>query len=153
MSLNELNDAARSSGGTWVKLSDKGDKIRGRMVPDGFENRPKTFEGEPVLSRKTGKQRYEYVFTLETEDTDGPEDDGIRKVALNESGQRAVQRALREAGVEAEVGGLWEIAVVADKPTATSQAEYAARYTPPTQKVDIPAAPVADGPVDLDDLF
>lgn len=150
MSLSELNDAAARSGGTWVSLKQKGDKIRGRMVD--FENRPKTFEGEPVLSRKTGKQRYEFVFTLETDDTDGPEDDGIRKVSLNESAQRAVLKALKDAGQEAAIGGLWEIAVSADPETSTSQAEFAARYTPPAKTVDM-AAPVADDPADLDDLF
>ena len=152
MSLSELNDAAARSGGTWVSLKTQGDKIRGRMVD--FENRPKTFEGEPVLSRKTGKQRYEFVFTLETDDTDGPDDDGIRKVSLNEAGQRAVLKALRDAGAEAAIGGYWEIAVTADPPNSKSQAEFAARYTAPAKTVDMgsPAAP-ADDPADLDDLF
>lgn len=151
MSLSELNDAAARSGGTWVNLKLKGDKIRGRMVD--FENRPKTFEGEPVLSRKTGKQRYEFVFTLETDDTDGPDDDGIRKVSLNESAQRAVLKALKDAGAEAVIGGYWEIAVAADPKDSTSQAEFAARYTPPAKTVDMSVPAAADDPADLDDLF
>lgn len=148
MSLSDLNDLAARSGGTWVNLKQKGDKIRGRMVD--FENRPKTYEGEPVVSRKTGKQRYEFVFTLEipAEDGTGPDDDLLRKVSLNESGQRAVIKALKDTGAQAEIGGTWEIAVAADPATKTDQAEYVARYTPPTKTVDLPT-----GNDPLDNLF
>lgn len=149
MSLSELNDAAARSGGQWVKLAQRGDVLQGAILD--FENRPKTFEGQPVLSRKSGEQRYEFVFTLQTEDTEGPEDDGVRKVALNEAAQRAVLKAIKDAGVDAENGGHLLIAVVEDPPNDKAQAVYRAKYTPPAKKIAVPTEGAGD--TDLDDLF
>lgn len=136
MSLSELNEAVARSGGTWIGLREKGDRVEGTIID--FEERPKTFEGEPVLSRKSGQQRMEWVFTLQTGESEGAADDGVRKVSLDENGQRAVKKAIKDAGSPAVVGGTLIIAVVADRETPTSQCEKKAKYTPPVKEIAVP---------------
>jgi len=144
MNLSDLTAAAARIGGAWVDLKVKGDKLKGTILD--FEERDMSFEGEVKYKKGTTIVRKEWVFTLETDDTDGPEDDGVRKVSLNESGQRAVLIAIKEAGVEPTVGGELIIAVVEDKPTPTSQAQYKAKYTAPAKAISIPK-----GNADVDD--
>lgn len=156
MSLSELNEAVRSAGGAWVALKEKGDKVRGTIVD--FEQREATFEGQVIVSRKTGKPRYEWVFvvTVPDEDLTGPEDDGLRKFSLREAGQRAVIKALKKADCEAEIGGFLQIAVVADKESSTSQPEFGASYGAPSKPLNLSAPepePATRAEVNLDDLF
>ena len=128
--LDELNQAAESLGGKWLKLNRK---EHGAIVGDlvDFEIRPKTFENAPVLSRKTGEQRTEWVLTLRVAAREDEDDDGIRKLSLNESAQRALAAAIKESKSKAQVGGTVKIAVKTDPASDREQAEYQARYTPP----------------------
>jgi hypothetical protein len=102
-----------------------------RFIVD-FEERTKTYEGEPVLSRKTGKPRIEWVFTLQTGESDGADDDGIRKVALDEWGREEFKAAVKRSGSRAEAGGTLVLAIVEnrDKPTDSAQQHLRAKYTP-----------------------
>jgi hypothetical protein len=121
--LDQLNEAAASLSGTWVKLRTTDDPpVEGKVLD--FEDRAKTFEGAPVLSRKSGTQRREWVFTI-----DAGGDDPV-KLSLNEAGQRAVAAALREAGSKA---------VAADPPGDREQATYKARWTPAPAGLGVPA--------------
>ena len=57
-SMEDLAQAAASMGGNWVNLRHKEDgPIEGRILD--FTKRDKTFEGAPVLNRKTGQPRVE----------------------------------------------------------------------------------------------
>jgi hypothetical protein len=138
--LNDLADAAASIGGSWVKLRTTDDPpVEGKVV--AFEARPKTFEGAPVLNRKTGAQRTEWVFTLDT----GGEDHV--KVSLNESAQRAVADALRTAGVTApKAGDTLKIGVKADPASDREQATYQAKWTVGAAPLDIPSSDDASDP-------
>jgi hypothetical protein len=130
--LDQLNEAAASLSGTWVKLRTTDDPpVEGKVLD--FEDRAKTFEGAPVLSRKSGTQRREWVFTI-----DAGGDDPV-KLSLNEAGQRAVAAALREAGSKANVGDTLKIAVAADPPGDREQATYKARWTPAPAGLGVPA--------------
>lgn len=136
MSLDELNNAVASVGGSWVKLQKVGDTIEGEIV--AFEKRNRTDpQGNVVMKRGTDTPRIEWLFTLKVDDLEGPDDDGLRKLPANESMQRAIATAIKEAGVQAEVGGRLKVGVKADPPDTYSQAEYQARYTAPAAKVDI----------------
>lgn len=131
--LDELNEAAATIGGSWVKLRTTDDPpVEGRVL--AFEKRPKTFEGQPVLSRKSGEQRVEWVFTL---DVDGDEP---VKLSLNEAGQRAVASALKEAGAKANVGDTLKIGVSQNPASEREQATYRARWTPAPKALNVPAA-------------
>lgn len=126
--LDDLKHEIDSSRGRWVKLADKGDTIEGTVL--AFEIRPMTFEGAPVLSRRSGEQRKEWLFTLQTNMRDDDDDDGIRKVPLKEAAQRAVRDAITEAKVAApKAGDRLKIAVIADRETPTSQPSFRAKWT------------------------
>lgn len=143
--LDQLNDEIASFGGEWVKLNRKEHgALEGEIVD--VEVREKSFEGQVVLSRKTGQPRKEWVVTLRVPETerDGADDDGIRKVSLNESGQRAFAAAVKAAKAKVEAGGTLKIGVKADPATDREQAEYQARYTPPAKTIDLPDTGGAD---------
>jgi hypothetical protein len=121
----DLNTAAQAMSGQWVPLRRKTDgTIEGRVI--SYEARPATFDGAPKLSRKTGQQRTEWVFTVQT-------DDDIVKFSLAESGQRAIAAAIKESGKPANVpGDHIKIAVKDDPATATEQPTYVVRWTTDT---------------------
>lgn len=138
MALDGLNDAVSKLGGKWVKCATKADGIiKGVIV--AFEQRAKTFEGKVVNNRTTGEPRQEWVFTLQTEDREDAEDDGLRKLSCNESAQRAVATAIRASGKGAEEGGELLLTVTEDPPTDRDQAVYQARYTPPAKALGVPS--------------
>ena len=132
--LDELDQAAATLGGNWAKLRTAADPtIEGRVL--AFEKRPKTFEGEVVLNRKTKEPRIEWVFTLQVQGEPDPV-----KLSLNESGQRAVAEALRQAGAKPETGDVLKIGVKSDPESDRDQATYQAKWTKNAAPLDIPAA-------------
>lgn len=132
--LDELVTAASSIGGNWAKIRTTDDPpVEGKVI--SFENRPKTFEGAPVLNRKTGAPRMEWVFTLDC----GEEEP--TKVSLNESAQRAVSQALRAANVSApKAGDTLKIGVKSNPANDREQAEYQAKWTVGAAVLDVPVA-------------
>lgn len=147
MALDEVNQRLGSLGGRWVKLRVKTDGILDGDIVDG-EYRVKTFEGAVVRNRKTGEERQELILTLQTDRHDEDGDDGLRKFAADESAQRAISEALREAGAKLAAGGHLRIGVVTDPETTTAQAAYKARYTAPAPAIAQPPA-VDDDPAGL----
>lgn len=147
-----INQDIESGGGKFVKLRDSGDAVIGELL--GIDERQKMWEGAPVLSRKTGEPRKEWVITLRTELSEGPDDDGIRKIAANEGLQIAIKNHMREtkALFPDGWGGRLAIGVKVGAPNATSQVEeWSVRYTPPATgtaaainaSVDAQSAPAA----------
>lgn len=141
MSLDTLNDAVNSMGGSWYKLFDKDEHpaIEGQILD--FTERDRTDpDGNVVFKKGTTTPRKEWVFTLQTElrDADNAEDDGIRKLSLNESAQRAVAKAIKDSGQKAAVGGTLKLGVKTNAPDKFSQAEYQAKYTPGVAVIDVP---------------
>lgn len=131
--IDELNDEAARIGGEWVKLRSTEDPpIEGKVLD--FESRPKTYEGAPVLSRKSGAQRTEWVFTLDV----GNEEPV--KLSLNESGQRAVAAALRDAKAKATRGDVLKLAIAENAPDDRSQHVYRAKWTVSKDTLPVPAA-------------
>lgn len=130
--LDELDQAAATLGGNWAKLRTTADPaVEGRVL--AFEKRPMTFEGEPVLNRKTKEPRIEWVFTLQVAGEPEPV-----KLSLKESAQRAVADALRAAGAKPEVGDTLKIGVKSDPVDDRSQATYQAKWTKNAAPLDIP---------------
>lgn len=135
MSLDQLNDTIATFGGSWIKLRTKADpKVDGVIL--SADAREKTFDGAVVTSRSTGKPRTEWVFTLQCEaDPHDVDDDGVRKLSCNESMQRAIAKAVKESGKRMDEGGRLQLAVAVDPSGPREQAEYIAKYTPPTLPV------------------
>jgi len=139
MDLNELNRAATTSGGKWVKLRTTEDPaFEGTLI--AFETRPRTgMDGEIVMKRGTETPRIEWLLTVEVaaDVREGPEDDGLRKLPCNEAMQSAIGAAIKASGEEAKVGDTLKIGVSADPPTSMSQATYVARWTPGKPQLSI----------------
>lgn len=138
--LDTINDKIASTGGSWVKLKSKADGTVEGEILDVEERERTDPEGNVVLSRKTGKPRIEWVVTLRVPETDrdpsNPDDDGTRKLALNESGRFAFTDAVKAAGTKVEVGGTLKFGVKEDRESEYKQPTYQARYTPPAKQVD-----------------
>jgi hypothetical protein len=140
--LDALNDAVAARGGRWIKLRTKDDPaIDGEILAHEVRDK-RDPDGNVVTSRKSGAPRTEWLFTLATGLSDDGDDDGVRKLAANESMQSAIATAIKASGQKAVVGGRIQVAVSADPEDSYSQATYAAKYTPPA----------ASG-VSADDLF
>ncbi len=127
-----INQQAETSGGDWVKLREQGDAIVGDLLD--ITERPKTWEGQQVLSRK-GNPRNEWIITLRVTPT-SDEDDGIRKVPAPETLQWAIQNHLKDTGVRfpSTWGGRLGIGVKKAPESPTSQVEvedWSINYTPP----------------------
>lgn len=142
-SINNQVDRGR---GQWVTLAETGDVIVGTLLD--IEEIGKEFEGVPVLAKKSGKQRIEWVITLEVDERDDADDTGIRKVRANEGVQIAIKDFLRDNNVRfpATWGGKLAIGVKKGKPAPTSPVEeWSVRYTPPSP-ADLINAAVAAAP-------
>ena len=139
MALDELAEAAASLGGKWVKLHTKADgAIEGKVV--AFEKRNRTDpEGNVVFKRGTQTPRIEWLFTLEVDPElrEGPDDDGIRKLPANESMQRAIAQAIKDAGGSPNTGDRLKVGVREDPRDSFSQAEYQARWTKAAPAIEL----------------
>jgi hypothetical protein len=142
--MTDINDAIASMGSRWIKQRATTDPaIDGTIV--SYESRNKTFEGAPVLNRKTGQPRVEWVFTLQTSACEDSEDDGVRRYGAAESCQRAIAEAVKQSGHKLAVGGRLQIAVIADPATDREQPTFKAKYTPPAPTaINVPAVNVND---------
>jgi hypothetical protein len=129
--MTDINTAAEALTGEWVKLNRKEHgAIEGRVL--SFEQRPMTFEGAPVLNRKTGAPRTEWVLAVQTDGGD------TIKFSLKEAGQRAISDAIKASGNPAKNGDRLKIAVTADPASDREQATYQARWTPDASPLNIP---------------
>ena len=129
--MTDINTAAEALQGDWIKLNRKEHgTIEGRVI--SFEQRPMTFEGAPVLNRKTGAPRTEWVLTVQTDSGD------TIKFSLKEAGQRAISQAIKESGQPAKNGDRLKIAVSEDPPDDRAQATYKARWTADATPLNIP---------------
>lgn len=124
MALSDFYDDAANRGGRWTKLKEAGDKVIGTLLDLDVRDK-RDLEGAVVLGKKSGKPRKEYVLTFEVDDRDGPDDDGVRKLSLNESGQTAFVAAYKAAGGGDIAGARFAVQVTAEAPDKFSQASYA----------------------------
>lgn len=129
MSFDEFNAMLSAPrGGRWVKLRDTGDKITGTLLDVEMINRT-TPDGEVVLGKKSGKPRRVARIRIQTDQTDGPDDDGIRIFDANEAAQSALADCVQRDG-QLAAGGTIAIAVTHPPRDAYSQATYAAKFKP-----------------------
>lgn len=119
--LDEINEEIEKSGGTWLKLNEKGQSVRGAMV--SAEVREKTYEGKTVLSSKTGKPRKEWVLTLEV-------DGELKNTVAAEGGQIAIRKAAQALGRKLQPGDIIDITVSESSVPGKKGAEWDVRIEP-----------------------
>jgi hypothetical protein len=139
-------------GGRSAKFATIGDKIDGEITAtevtqqtDFTDGTPKTWpDGNPMM---------QLVITLQTDEREDDQDDGVRRVFAKGSARKAtttigaVRAAVQAAGAKTlEVGGRLQLAYtgdgVAPKAGLNAPKEYKAKYTPP-----------AAGSVNVDEIF
>ena len=121
--LDEINEEIEKSGGTWLKLNERGQHVRGAMV--SAEVREKTYEGKTVLSSKTGKPRKEWVLTLEV-------DGELKNAVANEGGQIAIRKAAQALGRKLQPGDIIDITVSESSVPGKKGAEWDVKIEPGT---------------------
>lgn len=150
--LDQINDAIDTAGGEWLKCYKKEHGvIEGEILDIEVRDR-RDNKGETVYKRGTDKPRKVWTITLrvDADKRDGDTDDGNRKIDLNESGQRAFAAAVKAAKAKVEVGGRLQFRVKEEAADSYSQAQYAAKYTPPAKTIDLPDTDTGGGGDDFD---
>ena len=140
MTIDNSVDALLQGGGSALKFPTIGTSHRGTVISattrqaiDFVTKAPKTFkDGSPIM---------ELVVTLQTDQRDDDQDDGVRRLFCNRRMLDAIRTALK--GRKLEAGGELAIQYHADgKPEAaglTPPKLFQAAYRPPA-----PVAPTAD---------
>lgn len=134
-----------------AKFTNPGDKVDGIITATEVTQQTDFKTGAPK-NWDDGKPMMQLVITLQTEDREDPDDDGIRRLFCKGSVKRpttlgAVRTAVTEAGVkELAVGGRLQVVYTGDgeksNPAMNAPKEYKAKYDPP-----------AEGSVDVDAIF
>jgi len=141
LTLDQLNQDIATTGGRYMKCFTKEHgNIEGTVVE--YEKRDRTDpDGNVVFKKGSTTARKVWTFTIQLDDTDpnreGPDDDGLRKFDANESMQRAISDAIKEAGAPAKAGDRIKVGVKTEAPDKFSQAEYQAKWTPGAPALDI----------------
>jgi len=123
-----------------AKFANIGDTIKGQIC--GYSTRQETAYGSgELLTFPDGQPRMQIVIELDTDLSDGPDDDGRRTVYCKRRMAKAIGEALRKAGgSELQEGATLTIKYVGD---ATAEGTFApaklfkAKYEPPVASVDI----------------
>jgi len=137
MAFDDFYSDAQNRGGTWVKVKEAGEKVVGTIVDIEIRDR-RDMEGVVVVGKKSGKPRKEYVVTFEVDDRDNDDDDGTRKMSLNESGQTAFIAAYKAAGGGDIAGARFAFQCTATAPDKFSQASYACSIKKGAKRVTVP---------------
>lgn len=131
----DVNQFLMGSGARSWKHENKGDSVKGAIV--SMEMRQQTdFMTKKPKFWDDGRPRMEAVVTLQTEEREDDEDDGLRRVYVRGQMQKAVTDAIRAAGAR----GLSEGGVLAIQFTGLGEKKqgmnppklYRARYEAPT---------------------
>jgi len=141
MTDNAVNDFLMGSGGRSAAFPEVKALVWGEIVHS--EVRQQTdFDSGDLLFWDDGKPRLQLVVSLQTDQREDDEDDGIRKVYAKGNMLKAIRTAIAKAGARGIAnGGRLAIQYIGDgeKPKRGFAAKiYAAKYEPPVQSVGVP---------------
>lgn len=129
------------SGGRTAKFHEVGAKVSGYVQTT--EVRQQTdFDTNAPLFWDDGKPRMELVITIETDERDDDDDDGIRKLYVKGQMQQAIADAVRKAGQRGlAIGGRLAVKFNDEEPPTkkgrSPKKLYVARYEAPVQPVEV----------------
>ena len=148
--MSDVNDFLFGGGGKAAKFDNVGDSIEG-MITDVRLSQQTAMEDNTPLTWADGSPRMQLVVTLQTESSEGDNDDGVRKVfakggnyevasGVGKSMKDAIADAMKKAEVkEIQEGGTLKVAYTGEgKKTNRGYAApklYRASYKPPVQSV------------------
>lgn len=138
----DANAFLMGGGGKSAKFTTVGDKVDGEIINTEVTQQTDITDGS-LKTWPDGNPMMQLVITLQTDDRDDDQDDGVRRVFAKGSARKAtttvgaIRAAVQAAGAKSlEVGGRLQLAYtgdgVAPKAGFNAPKEYAAKYTPPT---------------------
>jgi hypothetical protein len=138
--FDEANALLMGSGGAAVKFDNVGDTVVGHVV-DAQPRQDVDFRTKLPSTWEDGRPKMILVVTLQTDEQDSDEDDGMRKVYARGAMLQAINAAVRRAGVRGlAYGGKLGIKFTGTEPTNMGSPKklYSAKYEPPVEMVSIP---------------
>lgn len=161
-----VTDFLTGGGGKSASFKDVGDTIKGTVVAAEMRQQIDIDTGKPA-TWDNGDPKMQAVITLQTEDRDDADDDGIRNLYVkgskkpeSQSLAAALAAAIKKAGAPLDVGGTLACRYTGDgvpsKRGFNAPKQYAMSYKPPAIDLgdfaDAPAgtAPAVDPLADLD---
>lgn len=135
--FEDVNSVLMGAGGKSATFKAHGDQVWGTVV--SAENRQQTsFESNELLFWDDGKPRMQIVITLQTEEQEDENDDGLRRVYIKVPSQllRAMRQAITKAGANGlQEGGKFLVRYMSDaepkKRGMSGEKQYFCKYEPP----------------------
>ena len=130
----DVNDFIMGGGAKTASFPTVGATIEGTITDQKMQQETAYLTNEP-LTWDDGNPRMQPVFTLDTDDRDDAEDDGVRKLYCNWRQKAAIRDAVKEAGADRlEIGGKLTVQYYADgdaEKGLNPPKLYRAKYEPP----------------------
>lgn len=145
----DANELLMSAGVKSAKFHTIGDTVSGEIIKPPTVQQMRDFESNEPLFYEDGNPKLQIVVTLQTDEHEDDEDDGIRNLYMKPVMQSAVRTALSKAGVrKLEVGGRLTVTYSEDRPNQNKRLKptklFKASYIPPAK------SPNADGELDVE---
>lgn len=135
----DANDWLMSGGAKSAKFPEVGTVVKGSITTPPTLSQQTDFTTGALKTWDDGKPQMQLVVTIQTDEKDDVEDDGVRSLYVKGAMQAAVKDAIRKAGARGlEVGGTIAIKYTGDGVAKTRgmnpPKQFAAQYVPPTAK-------------------
>lgn len=148
----DANDLLLGSvGGRAAKFEEAGTVIGGHLIAEPRSEQQKVYGEETLKFDSQGRPEMQVVITLQTAESTGPEDDGMRNIYAKGNMLRAIGKAMLDAGSrKLEIGGTLYVKYLGDIPAKNPKHKpaktFAASYTPPAPQVSQILAEAASQP-------
>lgn len=156
MSWDDVNKALMGGGGRSASFKSHGDRVWGEIINlDRIQQRDFDSGELTWWDEEKTQPKMQIVVTLQTDDREDDEDDGVRKVYIKEPSQlrEAMRKAITQAGAKGVAhGGKFLVQYVSDgepkRKGMSGQKQYFVRYQAPPEGFmaidDDPGMPVID---------
>lgn len=151
----DVNDFLMGAGGRSASFKDIKAMVWGEVIHSEVRQQTDFDSGEPMFW-SDGKPRLQLVISLQTEEREDEEDDGVRKVYAKGNMLKAIRTAISKAGARGiENGGKLVVQYVGDGPKPARGFPpkiYGAKYEAPVHSIGLPEDDgFSDEPPPIDD--
>ena len=149
------NDFLMGAGGKSAEFKKHDDQCWGTIVRYAMRQQTSFESGEPLVW-DDGEPRMQMVLTVQTDEQDDDEDDGLRKLYVKGQMQQALAGAVLKAGATGVTeGGRVLVRYISDaepkRQGMSGAKQYFAKYEAPTQAVPVDGDSYGEEPPEPDD--
>lgn len=132
----DANDLLMSAGVPSAKFKDIGDSVSGVIVKPPVVQQMRDYNDNTPLFYEDGNPKRQIVITLQTDDSEDDEDDGVRNLYAKPQMQGAIRVAVRRSKAKKlEVGGRLTVTFSSEIPPPNKKMQptkvFKASYIPP----------------------